>query len=282
MTARKRIRQVPEVELKRLSPTLQKNFTIGQAAIKVPFHAKGALGKLAKKHKVTSDHLLKARRFVELLSNKRSLEWLAKERTKQVAPLKREKPNSRPKSKKKDTRLSWGHVRHLVSVADPARRYQLLSDAVRLNWSTTQLIDAIQVREGRTVRPVVGGRPPNKPHTIEEGMLRLQRLSEKWSALYQPPKKSDSGEKSSTSTSFPAQLVPPDLKQRIKEFFAVDGLAESTSQALKAQVKGLLEALAVQAKEIGEVVATIEEWKKRSDKKPSAKLKRSPAVTRRR
>ena len=62
--------QVPEVELKRLSPTLKKNFNIGQAAIHVPFHAKGALGKLAKKHKVTSDHLLKARRFVELLSNR--------------------------------------------------------------------------------------------------------------------------------------------------------------------------------------------------------------------
>ena len=110
-------------------------------------------------------------------------------------------------------------------------------------------------------------------------MLRLQRLSEKWSALYQPPKKSDSGEKSSTS--LPAQLAPPDLKQRIKDFFAVDGLAESASPALKAQVKGLLEALKDHAKEIGEVVAAIEEWKKRSDKKPSAKLKRSPAVTRR-
>ena len=130
------------------------------------------------------------------------------------------------------------------------------------------------------MRPKAGGRPTIKPKTVEEGMLRLQRLSEKWSALYQPPKKSDSGEKSSTS--LPAQLAPPDLKQRIKDFFAVDGLAEPTSQALKAQVKGLLEALAVQAKEIGEVVAAIEEWKTRPDKKPRAKLKRSPTVTRRR
>ena len=111
-------------------------------------------------------------------------------------------------------------------------------------------------------------------------MLRLQRLSEKWSALYQPPKKSNSGEKSSTSLS--EQVALAALKQRIKDFFAVDGVAESASSALKAQVKGLLEALTVQAKEIGEVVAAIEEWKARPDKKPRAKLKRSPAVTRRR
>lgn len=72
------------------------------------------------------------------------------------------------------------------------------------------------------------------------------------------------------------------MKQRIKDFFAADGLAESASQALNAQVVGFLKALKDQVKEIGEVVAAIEEWKKRSDKKPSAKLKRSPAVARRR
>ncbi len=77
-------------------------------------------------------------------------------------------------------------------------------------------------------------------------------------------------------------MVPPALKQEIKDFLAVEGLTESASPALKAQVKGLLEALAVQAKEIGEVVAAIEECKKGLDKKPSANLKRSPAVTRRR
>ena len=130
------------------------------------------------------------------------------------------------------------------------------------------------------MRPKAGGRPTIKPKTVEEGMLRLQRLSEKWSALYQPPKKSDSTETSSTSLS--AQVAPPALKQEIKDFFAVEGLTESASQALKAQVKGLLEALAVQAKEIGEVVAAIEEWKTRPDKKPRAKLKRSPTKPRRR
>lgn len=264
MTKPKRLRQVPEVELKRLSPTLQKNFTIGQAAIQVPFHAKGALGKLAKKHKVTSDHLLKARRFVELLSNKRSLEWLAKERTRQVAPLTRQKQAARPVSKKKDTRLSWGHVRHLVSVADPARRYQLLKNAVEFNWSTTQLIDAIQVREGRTVRPVAGGRPPNNPHTIEEGMLRLQRLSEKWSALYQ----SRLIEKPSQE---PNALLT--LKDRITEFLQGDGHSASVSRDLKSQINGLLHALTCQADEIGEVATAIRVWQAQSHKQPRSKRK---------
>ena len=130
------------------------------------------------------------------------------------------------------------------------------------------------------MRPKAGGRPTIKPKTVEEGMLRLQRLSEKWSALYQPPKKSDSAVTSSTSLS--AQVAPPALKQEIKDFFAVEGLTESASPALKEQVVGFLKTLKDQVKKIGEVVAAIDEWKERSDKKPSAKLKRSPAVTRRR
>lgn len=101
-----------------------------------------------------------------------------------------------------------------------------------------RLIDAIQVCEGRTMRPKAGGRPTIKPKTVKEGMLRLQRLSEKWSALYQPPKKSDSAETSSTS--FSAQVAPPALKQEIKDFFAVEGLTESASPALKEQVVGFL------------------------------------------
>ena len=57
------------------------------------------------------------------------------------------------------------------------------------------------------MRPKAGGRPTIKPKTVEEGMLRLQRLSEKWSALYQPPKKSDSAETSSTSLSEQVALL---------------------------------------------------------------------------
>lgn len=264
MSKRKQIRQVPEAELKRLSPTLQKNFSIGQEAIQVPFHAKGALRKLAEKHKVTSDHLLKARRFVELLSGKRSLEWLAKERKKLVVSLKHEKHAEHPKSKEKDTRLSWGHVRHLVSVANHARRYQLLKDAVRLNWSTTQLIDAIQLREGRTVRPVAGGRPPNRPRTIDEGMLRLQRLSEKWSALYQ----SCLIEKSSQEPN-----ARRTLKDRFKDFLQGDGRLASVSGDQKEQIKGLRNALGRQAEEIGEVVTAIKVWQARSRRRPRSTRK---------
>ncbi len=264
MTPRKRIRQVPEVELKRLSPTLQKNFSIGQNAIQLPFHAKGALGKLAEKLNVTSDHLLKARRFAELLSDKKSLELLAQERNKQVTPLNPGKQTARPKRKKKDTRLSWGHVRHLVSVADHARRHQLLKDAVRLNWSTTQLIDAIQVREGRTVRPVAGGRPPNRPQTIEEEMLRLQRLSEKWSALYQ----SRLIEKPSQEPN-----APLTLKDRITEFLQGDGHSASVSRDLKSQIDGLQHALTRQADEIGEIATAIRAWQAPPLKQPRSKRK---------
>lgn len=263
MTTYKRIRQVPKIELKRLSPTLQKNFSIGQEAIQVPFHAKGALRELAEKHEVTSDHLLKARRFVELLSGKRSLELLARERTKQVVPLNREKRPVPPKRKKKDTRLSWAHVRHLVSVPDHARRYQLLNDAVRLNWSATQLIDAIQVREGRTIRPVAGGRPPNKPHTIEEGMLRLQRLSEKWSALYQSRLVENSSQEPN------ARLA---LKDRIMKSLQ-NGHSASVARNLKSQIDGLLNALTCQADEIAEIAAAIEIWRTQSHKQLGSKRK---------
>ncbi len=89
--------------------------------------------------------------------------------------------------------------------------------------------------------PKAGDRPTIKPKTVEEGMLRLQRLSEKWSALYLPRKKSDSAETSSTS--LPAQVAPPALKQEIKDFFAVEGLTESASPALKEQVVGFLKTL---------------------------------------
>ncbi len=267
MTTRLSRAETPQADLSLLSKSLQRYYRFGTEAEALS-DDREALRKLAakfsKKYKIKSksDHLLKARRFVQRLSSRECLKLLAKNC----------KLTGKP--------LSWSHVRHLVSVANAARRYQLLKDTVQNSWITTQLIDAIQVREGRTRHPKAGGRPPIKPKTVEEGMLRLQRLSEKWSALYQPPKKSDSAEKSSAS--LPAQVAPPALKQRIKDFFAVDGVAESASSALKAQVVGFLNALKDQVKEIGEVVAAIEEWKKRSDKNPRAKLKRSSTKPRRR
>ena len=267
MTTRLSRAEILEADLSLLSESLQRYYRIGMEAEALS-DDKEALRKLAAKFakryelKSKSDHLLKARRFVQRLSSRQCLKLLARNC----------KLTGKP--------LSWSHVRHLVSVADAARRYQLLEDTVQNSWITTQLIDAIQVREGRTRHPKAGGRPPIKPKTVEEGMLRLQRLSEKWSALYQPPKKSASGKKSSTS--LPEQVALAALKQRINDFFAVASVAESASPALKEQVVGFLKALKDQVKEIGEVVAAIEEWKKRSDKKPSAKIKRSLAVTRRR
>ena len=204
--------------------------------------------KYAKKYKlkIGSDHLLKARRFVERLSNRECLKLLAQNCELTGKPL------------------SWSHVRHLVSVADAARRYQLLKDTVQNSWITTQLIDAIQVREGRTRHPKAGGRPPIKPKTVEEGMLRLQRLSEKWSALYQLRLV----EKSSQEKN-----VPPTLKDRINEFLQGDGRSTSVSRDLKLQITGFLNALTNQAEEIGEVVTAIGDWQAQSHKQLRSKRK---------
>ena len=175
MTTRLSRAEILQADLSLLSDSLQRYYRFGMEAEALS-NDKAALRMLATKYskkyklKSKSDHLLKARRFVERLSTRECLTLLVRKIKGTKKPL-----------------MSWSHVRHLVSVNDNTRRYQLLRDAVRNSWSTTQLIDAIQVREGRTMRPNAGGRPPIKPKTVEEGMLRLQRLSEKWSALYQPP-----------------------------------------------------------------------------------------------
>ena len=155
-------------ELARLSPSLQRYYRIGLQVLKVEFQDKQGLRELAAelnrergdKPKINSDGLLKARRFVERLSDKRSLKLLSQ---------RRKTPNGR---KKQGTPLSWTHVRQLVSVEDDARRYQLLQDAVERGWSTVQLIEAIQVREGRTIRGGAGGRPPSKPASMKETLDR--------------------------------------------------------------------------------------------------------------
>lgn len=90
-------------------------------------------------------------------------------------------------------------------------------------------------------------------------MLRLQRLSEKWSALYQ----SRLSEKSSQEKN-----APPTLKDRINEFLQVDGRLASVSRDLKEQIKGLRNALTRQAEEIGEVVAAIKVRRTQSHKQP--------------
>ena len=211
------------------------------------------------KPKINSDALLKARRFVERLSDKRSLKLLSQRRKKQGTPL------------------SWTHVRHLVSVEDDARRYQLLQDAVERGWSTVQLIEAIQVREGRTIRGGAGGRPPSKPASMKETLLRLQRLSEKWLALYESVDVEKRKVGSSTATA--PTIAKRMLKHEISEFF------RSTSpKALesKAQVAGFVGKLAEQAKELREVVKAANAWLAGGSKRTRVKRKSSSAKVRRR
>ena len=136
-----------------------------------------------------------------------------------------------------------------------------------------RLIDAIQVCEGRTMRPKAGGPADNQAKDGRGRNVAIAAAVGEMVCVVSTPKKSDSAVTSSTSLS--AQVAPPALKQEIKDFFAVEGLTESASPALKEQVVGFLKTLKDQVKKIGEIVAAIEECKKGSDKKPSAKLKRS-------
>lgn len=248
-TTRNRRKKSPQTRTSQLSKTLQRYYDIGLQAKEILFTDKIALRKLAEKKHISSDCLLKARRFVERLGNKNSLKLLSQKRKKQGTPL------------------GWAQVRHLVSVKNDDRRYKLLEDAVGFSWSTTQLIDEIQRREGRTVRRAAGGRPPNEPTNVEAGLLRLQRLSEKWSALYQRPIASDPVENSSAQQR--GSVPERHLKDRIKNFLHGDGRPASTSpKRLGEQIAGLVKALKLQAKEIEEVVKAAEQWRIRTRKQP--------------
>ena len=260
-------RLATDSELARLSPSLQRYYRIGLDAREVPLNAtkrlRGLTAKLNRDRgdmpKLNSDTLLKSRRFVERLSDEASLTLLSQRREKQGTPL------------------SWTHVRQLVSVEDDDRRYQLLQDAVERGWSTVQLIEAIQLCEGRTIRGGAGGRPPSKPDSMEESLLRLQRLSEKWLALYESVDAEKPKAGSSTATA--PTIAKRKLKDEVSEFF------RSTSPKaleLKAQVAGFVGKLAEQAKELREVVKAANAWLAGGSKRTRVKRKSSSAKVRRR
>ena len=121
MANRKSSNQQLPSEVSLLSPSLQRYYRIGLDACDVKFKdKKGLRGLTAKLNrergdmpKLNSDTLLKARRFVEHLSDEASLKLLSQRRKKQGTPL------------------SWAHVRHLVSVANRGLRSKLLRKAVK-------------------------------------------------------------------------------------------------------------------------------------------------------
>ena len=250
-----------------LSPSLQRYYRIGRQVLRVKSPVKKGLRSLAaklnrkrgKKPKLNSDALLKARRFVERLSDTRYLTLLSRKREKQGTPL------------------SWAHVRHLVSVEDDDRRYQLLQDAVEPGWSTVQLIEAIQICEGRTIRGDAGGRPPTKPALMEESLLRLQRLSEKWLALYESvdAKKPKAG--SSTATA--PTTAKRKLKDKVSKFFRSKKRA---TRKFENQVAGLVEVLGDQADGLLEVAKLAKVWLNRNRKRARVKRKSPTTRTRRR
>ena len=77
----------------------------------------------------------------------------------------------------------WGHLRILVSVRDPQRRHAYMTAVINGEWSAKTLIAAIQLGEQRTRRKCVG-RKQTKPQSVEETLLRLQRLMESWIDIY--------------------------------------------------------------------------------------------------
>lgn len=77
----------------------------------------------------------------------------------------------------------WGHLRILVSVKNPRRRHAYLTSAIENGWSAKTLIAAVQLGEQRTRRKCVG-RKQTKPQSVEEALLRLQRLMESWIDVY--------------------------------------------------------------------------------------------------
>jgi hypothetical protein len=83
-----------------------------------------------------------------------------------------------------DFQFPWGHLRILVSVQNPRRRHAYLTSAIRNRWSAKTLIAAVQLGEQRTRRKCVG-RKQTKPQSVEEALLRLQRLLESWIDVYE-------------------------------------------------------------------------------------------------
>ncbi len=110
----------------------------------------------------------------------------------------------------------WGHLRILVSVKNPRRRHAYLTAAIENGWSAKTLIAAVQLGEQRTRRKCVG-RKQTKPQSVEEALLRLQRLMESWIDVYEQAFEGKA-----------AATAPKKLKARV-------GLAQRTSQVLTFQ-----------------------------------------------
>ena len=144
-----------------LPKPLRRYYEIGRRASATP---KPEIEVLAKKVKLSVDYVRKARLFEQRLTDVELRLLVSTYRD-------------------QDYIFPWGHLRILVSVTDPVKRCSYLTSAIDGQWSAKQLITAVQIGEQRTLRKCVG-RKQTKPKTIEEALLRLQRLMESWDDIY--------------------------------------------------------------------------------------------------
>ena len=275
MAKRKSSNQRLPSEVSLLSPSLQRYYRIGFDANDVKFQDKQGLRDLAAKlnrkrgdmPKLNSDTLLKARRFVERLSDKRSLKLLCQ---------RRKTPNGR--KKKGDPILGWAHVRHLVSVANKGQRSKLLKEAVKHDWSIVQLVEAIQLRVGRIARPKNGGRPPAKAQSSQEVLLRLQRLTEAWLAHYKLMMRPRWTQKDPVEPR-KKNVIPNRLREQIQASLR-SGSAPSGAEQLDVQVKEFLRVLRKQQRRIAKILVTGEAWLRDQPRDTSATRNSPKRVTR--
>ena len=144
-----------------LPKPLRRYYEIGRRASATP---KPEIEVLAKKVKLSVDYVRKARLFEQRLTDVELRLLVSTYRD-------------------QDYIFPWGHLRILVSVTDPVKRCSYLTSAIDGRWSAKQVITAVQIGEQRTLRKCVG-RKQTKPKTIEEALLRLQRLMESWDDIY--------------------------------------------------------------------------------------------------
>ena len=144
-----------------LPKPLRRYYTIGKRASAT---RKAEIKVLAKKFNLSEDYVRKARLFEQRLTDVELRLLVSTYRD-------------------QDYIFPWGQLRILVSVKDPVKRCSYLTSAIDGRWSAKQVITAVQIGEQRTLRKCVG-RKQTKPKTIEEALLRLQRLMESWDDIY--------------------------------------------------------------------------------------------------
>ena len=78
--------------------------------------------------------------------------------------------------------LGIRHLELLLRVA-PGPRRKIAQDLVRDRWGVVRLTQRVQGRTEHPRKPG-GGRPPAKPHTVEEALFAVRAVSRRWLRLF--------------------------------------------------------------------------------------------------